>query len=55
MSSWFDRAEKEIEDQYHAGELTLKEYNRAMNDLRRELQQEAYDAADQAYQDVMGY
>lgn len=33
---WYDKAEKEIEDDYEQGRITLKEYNDLMRDLRAE-------------------
>ncbi len=50
----YDREEDELSEAYNNGELTLKEYNFEMRELRRSYQAEAEEAAQRAYDDVMG-
>jgi len=52
--NWYERACKQIEQEYEDGLMTPEEYRRAMRDLSDELQQEAEDAATSAYNSVIG-
>jgi predicted metal-dependent hydrolase len=54
MSNVFEREEEYLEDQLADGEITTKEFNREMLELRRSYQAEAEEAAQNAYDDVMG-
>lgn len=54
MSTWYERAEDEIDQQLSDGLIDQKEYQRQMRDLRAEMQGEAEEAAQSAYNDVMG-
>ncbi len=54
MTHWIDKAEKQIEDDFENGEITDKEYKEQMRDAHAEHEQEAHDAAEQAYNDVIG-
>ncbi len=51
---WYDRAEEELEDQLERGEITNAEFRSEMRELRSELQGQAEDAAEEAYNDTMG-
>ncbi len=42
---WYDRAEKQIEEDYAAGDMTDKEYREAIRDLNDEHEQARWDAA----------
>ena len=53
MSNWFEKAERELEDEYEQGGMSLPEFREAMADLRRELQGQAEEAALDAYDEVM--
>jgi len=56
MNGWMDRAEKQLWEAYERGDMSNKEYDAEMRDLRDELQQSAEEAADEAYENVMnGY
>lgn len=52
---WFDRASSELEQELENGNLTQQEFNREMANIRAELREEAADAAEEAYNDAMGY
>lgn len=49
MSTWYERAEEDLERDYAEGRMTLKEFNKAMRDLRMELEDSAAKAAQDAY------
>ena len=49
MSTWYERAEEELERDLEEGRLTLKEFNKSMRDLRMELEEEASRSAQEAY------
>lgn len=51
---WFDRAVEELERALDNGEITQKEFDSQMRDLRSELRASAEEAADNAYKDAMG-
>lgn len=55
MSRWVEKAEKEVEDAYERGEISEKELNEEMRDIRRELEAEAQENAHRAYQDTFNY
>lgn len=46
--SWHERAEREIEEEYESGHMSLSEFQSAMRDLNAELR----DAAEQAVEDA---
>lgn len=46
---WFDRAQKELDEDYEAGLLSSKEYNQACRELDQELDECAREVAQQAY------
>jgi hypothetical protein len=48
-TNWYDKAEKQLEDDYAAGILSAEEYNEQMRDLQREYRDAADDAAQNAY------
>ncbi len=52
---WYERAIKEIEADYEAGNIDNDEYNARMKDVEDERSQEADDAAEGARSDVLGY
>jgi len=51
---WFDKAEAELEDALRNGEITDEEFRKEMRNLQDELQGQAEEAAEQAYNDFMG-
>lgn len=53
MPKWFDDQEDELVRALNEGEIDQKEFNKQMRDLRRDLQDEASDAAQMAYDEVM--
>lgn len=50
MTTWLERAEREIDEDYENGNLTDKEYRLAMQDLYAEFEQYRQDAAREAYE-----
>ena len=44
-----EREEEALEKQYNDGELTLKEFNKAMAELQAEYREAAHEAAQEAY------
>lgn len=58
IESQHEREERYIQEQYERGEISLAEYNKAMRDLQRdardEIRAQAEQAAQDAYNDVMG-
>ncbi len=53
MSTPYEREEDIITEQYNRGEITDKEYRAALRELQREIQADAQEAAERAYNDVM--
>lgn len=51
---WYEREVERPEEELANGELAIKEFNEAMRYLNAELQAAAEEAAQQAYDDVMG-
>ena len=51
---WYEKAEDELVEQFNNGEITRKEFNYEMSELRRELRQLAEDAAQETYDTYMG-
>ena len=54
-ADWFDKAEAEIEESLSNGEISNKVFQEEMRNLRAELRGLAEEAAEQAYNDTMGY
>ncbi len=54
MSDWYERAEQELCDALNNCEITEAEFNREMRALADELRGMAEEAAEGAYNDVMG-
>lgn len=54
MSTWYERAEDQIDREYADGLIDSKEYQQQMRDLRLEMEGEAEEAAHEAYDDAMG-
>lgn len=54
MTTWYEKAEDQIDRDLAEGLIDQKEYQAQMRDLRNELSAEAEDAAASAYADVMG-
>lgn len=54
MKTWYEKAEDEIDQQLADGLIDGREYQRQMRDLRAEMQGEAEEAAQAAYNDAMG-
>ena len=52
---WYERAVKEIEADYEAGNIDNDEYRACMRDLEAELAEEADRAAEAARASVLGY
>jgi molecular chaperone GrpE (heat shock protein) len=52
---WVDKAEHELEEALANGEMSEKEFREEMRNIHAEHEQEAQDAAEQAYNDVMGH
>lgn len=55
MSNWYDRACDQIERDFAEGVIDSKEYQQQMRELNDELRGEAQEAAEQAYNDTMGW
>ena len=55
MLHWVDKAEQQLEKELENGEISDKEFREQMRDVHAEHEQEAHDAAEQAYNDTMGY
>ena len=51
---WYDRACQELEEQYEAGEISLKEFNREIRELNAEFREYAADEAQRHYDDIIG-
>lgn len=49
MPNWYERAEQELERDLEEGRMTLKEFNKAMRELRMELEESAARASQEAY------
>lgn len=54
MKTWYEKAEDEIDQRLADGLIDGREYQRLMRDLRAEMQSEAEEAAQAAYNDAMG-
>ena len=50
---WFEKAIEELERELDRGLISQREYNREISNLRHELRQDADDAAEEAYNNVM--
>lgn len=50
-----EREEQHIENELAAGNIDVKEYNRQMRELQRDVEGEAQDDAERAYRDAMGW
>lgn len=55
MPDWADKAAEQLEGELERGEITRKEFNRFMSDLRDEYQAGEDEAAEQARRDYRGY
>ena len=51
---WYEKAEDELVEQFNNGEITRKEFDYEMRELRREFRQLAEDAAQETYDTYMG-
>ncbi|MFI5459057.1 MAG: hypothetical protein ACHRXM_26820 [Isosphaerales bacterium] len=51
----YEREEDELVRQVNAGEISQKEFDRAMRDLRDETRGYAEEEAERAYNEAMGY
>ena len=51
----FDKLHEQLEEAYDKGELTDKEFREEERGLREEQRQEAQDAAEETYNDRMGW
>jgi len=49
MKSAFDREYEHLEEMLEDGEMTLKEFNKAIAELERDAREEAREAAQEAY------
>ncbi len=54
MSGWYERAEDELVRQVNDGEISEAAFRAEMRDIRDAIRQEAEEAAEAAYDDVMG-
>ena len=50
----FEREEEALEEAYNNGEITLKEFNRQVQELQRDYRAAAQGAAEEAYENEMG-
>lgn len=56
MSTWYEREEDELVRQVNAGEITRKEFDRAMRDINQAMRDMAAQEAQEAYDRAMeGY
>lgn len=53
-ANWFEKEEDALVAEYNAGTITRSDFDKAMSELRRELQAQAEDAAREAYDREMG-
>lgn len=53
MSDWYEREMTLLEDEYERGHLSAAEFREAVRDLNAELQAQADEASQDAYNDVM--
>lgn len=53
IESLYEKEERLLEEQYERGEITTKEFTTALNELRRDHQAAAQEAAEQAYRDEL--
>ena len=51
----YDREEDELVRQVNAGEISQKEFDRAMRDMRDEIRAYAEEEAEGSYNEAMGY
>ncbi len=51
---WFEKAEQELNEAHERGEISVSELNKELRDLRRELEMQAQENAENAYNDTMG-
>jgi len=51
--SQFGREEQELCDAYNRGDISLAEYNKAMQELQRDYRDAAREAAEEAYRQEM--
>ena len=49
----FDREEQHLEDEYAAGNLTIKEFNKEIRELRRDYRGCTEESASMAYEEEM--
>jgi predicted nucleic acid-binding Zn-ribbon protein len=49
-----EREEEALEDAYNNGEITVKEYNKQVQELQRDYRAAAQEAAQEAYENEMG-
>jgi len=52
---WFDNAVDQLEKDLDEGVISDKEFRDEMRNLNAELEQQAHDAAEEAYNDAMGW
>lgn len=55
MNGPFDKAHEQLEKAYDDGELTDEEFREEERGLRDEQREAAHEAADEAYNDTMGW
>lgn len=55
MPRWYDRAVDELEKMLDEGQISNEDFQAEIRELNRELQSSAEEAAEQAYNDHMGY
>jgi len=54
MLHWVDKAIQQVEEELENGGISDKEYREQVRDIYAEHEQEAHDAAEQAYRDTIG-
>lgn len=54
MIPWYEREEERLTEQLNSGEITRKEYDKYMREIRDELRGQAEEAAERAYDNAMG-
>lgn len=54
-ANWFDREEEILERDLEDGRITQAEYNAAIRDMRREMEDRAREAAQETYEREMGW
>lgn len=55
MNRWYEKAIEQLEDELEKGLISNEDFRAQMRDLNAEMQQEAEDAAQSAYDETMGY